>query len=499
MSGTTRIPAAEITGFKGWLIKRFARRTLGTVPTSIGVYWHHQQVLMDMASVGRKVQKWDRCDEQLKSFAHMVVASRVGCTWCLDFNYFEAHNKDLDMEKAREVPRWRESKVFSPLERAVLAYAEAMTETQPTVADDLVESLLSQLGEAGVLELTAVVAFANFTTRANVALGIESDGFADACGLTPLAQPTTPPVTVGWWGLFRGPVLRRAPGLLFAVAYRCSARPARRRTSSGRRAIRWDAIGADAREPCATPACSWSGGAPARPSTGSAASAAVASSTLGESLHGPLPTPRTWPHVELAESVSFAMLPPCWRRCDTVERAVFVLRQVCRPAVRRDREAVDQSVPAVRQIVTRPQHVALPAATGGGPPQRARQVVERFLRRRHPRDLKASSTPWPRRLLVADDRHRPGDAQPLLRRAKKSPTSSVPSRSRTPAPRLPRPALTAPPRQDRRVATATHRPWQPLVETASSPRSTQSATRPSSAASTPRRRSAGDPRAAEGR
>jgi alkylhydroperoxidase family enzyme len=197
MTGTTRIPAAEITGFRGWLIKRFARRTLGTVPTSIGVYWHHQKVLMDMASVGSKVQKWDRCDEQLKSFAHMAVASRVGCTWCLDFNYFEAHNKDLDMDKAREVPRWRESEVFSALERDVLAYAEAMTETQPTVTDDLVESLLSQLGEAGVLELTAVVAFANFTTRANVALGIESDGFADACGLKPLAPPSTPPVAVG--------------------------------------------------------------------------------------------------------------------------------------------------------------------------------------------------------------------------------------------------------------------------------------------------------------
>ena len=48
-----------------------------------------------------------------------------------------------------------------------------------------------------MLELTAVIAFANFTTRANVALGIESDGFAAACGLKPLAQPTTPPVAVG--------------------------------------------------------------------------------------------------------------------------------------------------------------------------------------------------------------------------------------------------------------------------------------------------------------
>jgi alkylhydroperoxidase family enzyme len=190
MSGTPRIPAAEITGFKGALIKRFAKKTLGQVPTSLGVYWHNQKVLMSLASSGGKVQKWDACDEQLKSFAHMAVAAQVGCSWCLDYNYFEAHNKDLDMEKAREVPRWRESAMFSPLEREVLAYAEAMTTTEPTVTDDMVASLRAQLGDAALVELTAVIAYANFTTRPNVALGIESDGFAAACGLKPLARPT---------------------------------------------------------------------------------------------------------------------------------------------------------------------------------------------------------------------------------------------------------------------------------------------------------------------
>ncbi len=187
MTTTTRIPAAELTGVKGALIKRFARRALGQVPTSIGVYWHNRAVLMDMASFGGKLKKWDACDEQLKSFAHMAVASQVGCSWCLDFNYFEAHNRDLDMDKAREVPRWRESEVFSPLEREVLAYAEAMTETEPTVTDEMVASLRRQLGDAALVELTAVVGFANLTTRPNVALGIESDGFAAACGLRPLA------------------------------------------------------------------------------------------------------------------------------------------------------------------------------------------------------------------------------------------------------------------------------------------------------------------------
>ena len=189
MTGTTRIPAAEITGFKGALIKRFAKKTLGQVPSSLGVYWHNQKVLMSMAGIGGKLTKWDACDEQLKSFAHMAVASLVGCTWCLDLGYFHAHNDKLDLDKAREVPRWRESAVFSPLERQVLEYAEAMTVTPPSVSDEMVARLRERLGDAALVELSAVIAFANFTTRPNVALGIESDGFAAACGLKPLAQP----------------------------------------------------------------------------------------------------------------------------------------------------------------------------------------------------------------------------------------------------------------------------------------------------------------------
>lgn len=186
----TRIPATEITGFKGALLKRMIKKTLGQVPTSVGVYWHNQKVLMAMGGLGGKLKKWDACDEGLKTFAHMAVASYIGCTWCLDFNYFEARNKDIDLDKAREVPRWRESDVFTPLEKDVMAYAEAMSSTPVTVDDAMVANLREQLGDAAMVELTAVIAFANFTTRPNVALGIESDGFAAACGLKPLAEPS---------------------------------------------------------------------------------------------------------------------------------------------------------------------------------------------------------------------------------------------------------------------------------------------------------------------
>ena len=190
MSRTTRIPKAEITGFSGWLLKRFSRKLIGDVPEPAEVMWHNRRVLNDLMGFGRKAQKWDQLAPDLKSFAHMAVAAQVGCSWCLDYNYFHAFNEGLDVTKASEVPRWRESPVFTSLERDVMEYAEAMTETPPRVTDELSARLLEQLGAAAVVELTAWVAFANQTTRGNTALGIESQGFSAACPL-PLAQRST--------------------------------------------------------------------------------------------------------------------------------------------------------------------------------------------------------------------------------------------------------------------------------------------------------------------
>ncbi len=185
---TTRIPPKEITGLYGAIVKKFSARMFGQVPESLGVLWHHLPALKAGMGFGQKLQKWDQCDESLKSFAHMAVASLIGCSWCLDFNYFMAHNRGLDVDKAREIPRWRESIVFAPLEREVLEYAEAMSQTPPTVTEEMVASLLEQLGAAGLIELSSVIGFANMSTRSNVALGIESEGFAAACALKPMAE-----------------------------------------------------------------------------------------------------------------------------------------------------------------------------------------------------------------------------------------------------------------------------------------------------------------------
>lgn len=186
-----RIPAAELRGVTGAVAKRMARKMFGRVPDPLGVLWHHRRILRFGFGLDRKLRRWTRCDPSLKTFVHMAVASRVGCGFCLDFGYFKAHDEGLDLVKAREVPRWRTSSVFTPLERDAMAYAEAMTETPPAVTDELSGRLLDALGPAGLVELTTVAALANFTTRGNVAMGIESQGLAASCGLEPLAVAST--------------------------------------------------------------------------------------------------------------------------------------------------------------------------------------------------------------------------------------------------------------------------------------------------------------------
>jgi alkylhydroperoxidase family enzyme len=191
MTGNTRVPPAEITGVYGALTWRFSRRRFGVVPDALGVMWHHRPVLEASMGLGHKSTRWKACDEHLKSFAHMAVASLVGCGFCRDLGYFRAHNEGLDESKAREVPRWRESGVFTPLERDVMAYAEAMSQAPPTVTDAMSARLLEQLGAPALVELTTFIAMANQMARPNVALGIEAQGFSAACGLPPLASPSS--------------------------------------------------------------------------------------------------------------------------------------------------------------------------------------------------------------------------------------------------------------------------------------------------------------------
>jgi len=187
MASSTRVPATAITGIYGSLVKTMSRRMVGQVPDAAGVMWHYPTIFKHLMGFGRKVDSWNRLDPNLASFAAMAAAGTIGCSFCLDLHYFLTHNRGLDEAKAREVPRWRESTVFTPVERRVMEYAGAMSQTPPAVTDEMSAALLSDLGPAALLELTARIGAMNLNARSNVALGIRSQEFSASCGLPPLA------------------------------------------------------------------------------------------------------------------------------------------------------------------------------------------------------------------------------------------------------------------------------------------------------------------------
>jgi alkylhydroperoxidase family enzyme len=161
---------------------RFARRRYGTMLDPGAAVGHNMQVARSYALFELQVERWHSLDTGLKDLAVLAAAARIGCGWCLDFGYWEAamlHH--VPAAKIRAVPGWRDSGVFTELERLVLEYAEAMTDTPPGVTDELVARLAERLSEAQLVELTAIVAVENLRSRINSALGLTAQGFKDRC------------------------------------------------------------------------------------------------------------------------------------------------------------------------------------------------------------------------------------------------------------------------------------------------------------------------------
>jgi AhpD family alkylhydroperoxidase len=163
------------------LAEWYSHRTYGVTADPLAAMGHNMRVLITDARFETSVARWKRLDPTVKSLAVMASAVSIGCSWCVDFGYWVSTNDGVDPRKLQDVPRWRDSDVYTDLERQVMAYAEAMTATPPAVTDDMVAELRRELDDAELVELTMMIAVENVRSRFNTALGLTSQGFMDRC------------------------------------------------------------------------------------------------------------------------------------------------------------------------------------------------------------------------------------------------------------------------------------------------------------------------------
>lgn len=163
------------------LAEAYTRRAYGVVPDPLPAMAHNMRVLLTDLRFETSLARWKKLDPGLRNLAEMAAAVSIGCSWCVDFGYWESTRHGADPVKMHDVPRWRDSDVYTDLERQVMAYAEAVTATPPAVTDEMVAALRRQLDDAQLVELTMMVAVENVRSRFNSALGLTSQGFKDRC------------------------------------------------------------------------------------------------------------------------------------------------------------------------------------------------------------------------------------------------------------------------------------------------------------------------------
>jgi alkylhydroperoxidase family enzyme len=176
-------PRSLLYRFAEW----YSRRSYGRSVDPVRAAANNPRVLLTYGTTELTVGRWNRVPTDLKQLAVMAAAGRIGCSWCMDFGYWESLRLGIDGAKVRALPAWRESDVYTARERAVLTYAEAATATPPEVTEEVIETLREYFDDAQIVELAMMVALENLRSRFNAGVGLNSQGFKEECELQPVA------------------------------------------------------------------------------------------------------------------------------------------------------------------------------------------------------------------------------------------------------------------------------------------------------------------------
>ncbi len=169
-----------------WYVRPFfwrQRRKYGQV-LKPGLLWGRSPwVFMAVALLyGALDRRRSPLSPALRSLVTVRISQINWCRFCVDLNSLTLARRTGSMDKVDALENWRESSVYDAAERAALEFAEAMTITGRRVDDALMAQLKRHFSEDAIVELTALIAFQNLSSKFNSALDVPAQGF---CRLPP--------------------------------------------------------------------------------------------------------------------------------------------------------------------------------------------------------------------------------------------------------------------------------------------------------------------------
>lgn len=170
-------PITNPPSLLGKLLDAGARRMLGRSITPSQVVYNRVPAAW---RISLAFLLFERFGSKLESELRLLVTTRIaqqnGCAFCQDIKRALAVREQLGIAKFDALDAWRESPLFSPRERAALAFVEEATRGKQ-VGDATFAEAQRHFDEREITELVLLNAIENFYNGMNLALGIdESDG-----------------------------------------------------------------------------------------------------------------------------------------------------------------------------------------------------------------------------------------------------------------------------------------------------------------------------------
>jgi uncharacterized peroxidase-related enzyme len=163
------------------------RRKYGQVLKPALLWARSPRLFAAMAAFyGALERKRSPLEPALRSLVMVLVSERNGCRFCVDLNSALLAERSGSLDKLRALADWRSSPLLTERERAALEYAEAMTADGVPVSNELFARLQRHFDDDALVELTALIAFQNLSSRFNSALDVPAQGFCE------LPEPRAP-------------------------------------------------------------------------------------------------------------------------------------------------------------------------------------------------------------------------------------------------------------------------------------------------------------------
>ncbi|HRE71579.1 carboxymuconolactone decarboxylase family protein [Accumulibacter sp.] len=164
-----------------WYVRLFfwnQRRRYGSVLEPARLWGRTPKVFAALATLyGALDRQTSPLAPALRSLVTVRVSQINWCAFCVDINSATVLKRGVDPAKLAELPVFEDSAKFSDQEKAALAYAEAMTWSDRQTTAEHFARLHAHFDDDAIIELTALVAFQNMSSKFNAALGVEPQGF----------------------------------------------------------------------------------------------------------------------------------------------------------------------------------------------------------------------------------------------------------------------------------------------------------------------------------